>query len=391
MRVLLSWLILAILSACDSTTGPLENTNVQAEQSITDIPVTEDNLQDNNPQCQINAQQIQWQTLATQNCQYLSSYGLFSDPQNPTSAANNGIAYELNSALFSDYASKYRFIFLPQGEQMTLAWPTMSFPIGTVLSKTFAMPTDSQLTGFSNERLLETRLLILREDGWHGLTYQWQGQQAQRLQVGARIAIELNHQDQLLRFDYQIPSEIDCITCHQQFRDGQLASHPIGPKPRLLNRAATTSNNLNQLHYWQQQGYLRPYDKTITIEPMAMLGNNVNLELQARGYLDINCGHCHQANGSGSVSGLRLTFATDPHSHQYGICKQPPGWDGGPLGLDFDIVPANADRSIIPYRMQLTDAKDKMPALGRQVEDTEGVQLIKQWINSLDPSLGNCY
>jgi len=115
-----------------------------------------------------------------------------------------------------------------------------------------------------------------------------------------------------------------------------------------------------------------------------------DLTARAKGYLDVNCAHCHSAKGFASISGLRLGFYIDHTSYQYGICKQPPGWDGGAKGLDYDIVPGNAEHSILLYRQTLSEPKDRMPPIGRNLEHQEGVELIRQWIDSLAPSLGNC-
>jgi hypothetical protein len=57
---------------------------------------------------QINREALQF------NCQKLSDYNLFADPTDPRSGANEGgTRFELTTQLFSDYAQKYRFVFLP--------------------------------------------------------------------------------------------------------------------------------------------------------------------------------------------------------------------------------------------------------------------------------------
>jgi hypothetical protein len=49
----------------------------------------------------------------------LSQYGLFSGDGAAQQPVPGVIPYDLNSALFSDYTSKYRFIKLPPGTQAT--------------------------------------------------------------------------------------------------------------------------------------------------------------------------------------------------------------------------------------------------------------------------------
>jgi hypothetical protein len=61
---------------------------------------------------QINRAALQY------NCQQLSQYNLFANPTDPRSGANEGgTRFELTTQLFSDYAKKYRFVFLPPGQQ----------------------------------------------------------------------------------------------------------------------------------------------------------------------------------------------------------------------------------------------------------------------------------
>ena len=52
----------------------------------------------------------------TADCPNLSDYRLFADATNPLTGPNgNGVIYDLNTSLFSDYANKYRFVYVPEG------------------------------------------------------------------------------------------------------------------------------------------------------------------------------------------------------------------------------------------------------------------------------------
>ena len=68
----------------------------------------------------------------------LSDYGFFEDMQSQL-PSENVLPYTLESALFSDYADKLRFIYIP--ENKTAAYrhnKVFDFPNGTALIKTFA-------------------------------------------------------------------------------------------------------------------------------------------------------------------------------------------------------------------------------------------------------------
>ena len=54
----------------------------------------------------------------------LSQYGLFAGDPAAQQPAEGVIPYDLNSALFSDYAEKFRFVKLPPGHQCHLQRPT---------------------------------------------------------------------------------------------------------------------------------------------------------------------------------------------------------------------------------------------------------------------------
>ena len=71
----------------------------------------------------------------------LSQYGLFAGDPAAQQPADGVIPYDLNSALFSDYAEKFRFIKLPPGTHATYRDDdAFEFPVGTVIAKTFAYP-----------------------------------------------------------------------------------------------------------------------------------------------------------------------------------------------------------------------------------------------------------
>src|SRR4030081_3102584 len=110
--------------------------------------------------------------MAVKIAHTLDVYRLFTDPgaQQP----NAGVTpYALNPPLFSDYAEKPRFLYLPPGTHARYR-PTgaLDLPVGATLIKTFAYPADLRRPG-ETLRLIETRLLIHRRAGWTALTYVW--------------------------------------------------------------------------------------------------------------------------------------------------------------------------------------------------------------------------
>ncbi|QYJ73916.1 SO2930 family diheme c-type cytochrome [Shewanella sp. FJAT-52076] len=377
-------LLLLALTACG---GEGDSTPPTAPPPIVVTPPPATSVCDN------SEGSINRDALMGTNCARLSDYRLFSDSRDPTQAPHApGVAYQLATELFTDYAIKRRFLFLPENTPMVLAGNSVSLPIGTVLVKSFLLPADTSDTNASAARLIETRLLIHRESGWTALPYLWDGDEAYLAETGADVSHSINSANDTLTFTYHVPSRAECKICHQSAQEGLTTIAPIGPKPLLLNKPITVDGEpMNQLTWFASQGLLTGLGELESLPQTFAIGDEQqNLTARVKGYLDVNCAHCHKADGFASVSGLRLGFETDHHSYQYGICKQPPGWDGGERGLSYDIVPGNGDHSILVYRQTLSAAKDRMPPLGRALVHSEAVTQISHWIDLMAPSVGNC-
>lgn len=343
---------------------------------------------------------VQWEKLLTENAQKLSDYKLFRNPCNATDEPSpRGIPYSLSTALFTDYASKYRFVFIPDDTFATYKTDdAFDFPVGTVITKTFSLPQNTELRGFENERQIETRLLIHRASGWVALPYVWNSEQTDAVLDlnGEQISTELTHNDQTYALDYAVPDPQKCKRCHQS--DGIFT--PIGPKARFLNSDYDYKNSReNQLQYWMNTGILQglPSD-TVSIDEIPEFSDSTDvgaippsqLETYAKGWLDVNCGHCHRPEGDASNTNFHayweLDFSTNQNAH--GVCQKPISFGGG--DLSWIIFPGNADKSIVIQRMAATNGRDRMPPLGRDLVHGEGLELIKAWINSL-PDDSNCH
>lgn len=349
--------------------------------------------------CEFSNGCINRQALMNTNADTLSTYNLFVDPTDPTAQPReNGLRYELTTSLFSDYSSKYRFIFVPPGEQV--AWDdqeTFEFPVGTVITKTFSMPADTAFPGPEHETLLETRLLIRRASGWVALPYVWNAERTDAtLRItGATIPVELVHNGAQRNFTYRVPDRNQCATCHAKTTNSVPAISLIGPKARFLNRDITLEGEtVSQLQHWVENGLLVDAPPVLSEVDTVPAYENADAALidgmtdaallrNAKGYLDINCAHCHRPEGGASTSGLFLEFwrdfATSPERH--GVCKRPIAYGGGQLS--YDIVPGDAEASILFYRMGSLAPGHSMPTLGKATLHDEGLALVRAWIDRM--------
>lgn len=328
-----------------------------------------------------NREGINWQALFTLQCEKLSDYNLFADASEPRSGAQvGGIHYQLNSQLFTDYARKYRYVFMQPGKQATFVDnEVLEFPIGSVFVKVFALPKD---TAKAEEEIIEVRLMIRRASGWVGLPYVWdENQQDAYLDLkGKSVPFTLMHDGKEYSNSYTVPSYGSCRNCHQF--NGRMTL--IGPKARLLNRQIMVAGKaINQLQYWQQQGLLSREGFPNALGDVEYAPDwrdaTKTINDRAKSYLDINCAHCHREEGSASLSGLKLEYGRSSIDYQHGVCNSAHGWRGG----GFDIWPGDSDNSSMPLRMTLPGAPDRMPPMGRSLVDLEAVELIKAWIDSM--------
>ncbi|RMG70375.1 MAG: hypothetical protein D6722_08775, partial [Bacteroidetes bacterium] len=141
----------------------------------------------------------------------------------------------------------------------------------------------------------------------------------------------------------------------------------------------------NQLAHWQAEGLLTGLPADPADIPRVAVWDDPQsgtLDERARAWLDINCAHCHRAEGPAKTSGLFLDIhQTDPGV--LGVNKPPVAAGRGSGGLQYDIVPGDPEASILYYRMASTDPGVMMPELGRVGVHEEALTLIHDWITSM--------
>lgn len=356
---------------------------------------------------------VLWLGLALQSCgpgepvfhgedppRRLSEWNLFQLNERELTLNPSSLRVKPANTLFTDYAHKLRTLWVPAGATINVVDNELDYPIGTILSKTFYYPENAtgeflqmEDTGtvesipLANHRLLETRLLIRKQDGWDALPYVWNPEQTEAfLRVaGASLPAVLHTNMGEERFGYFVPNENQCSGCHQTVHpDGSM--HPLGAIARQLNHVMPVGDlgEVTLLQAMQANGWLQALP---TQPPMPAWNDTaIPIEQRARAYLDMNCGHCHNPTGPADTSALLL----DGLSHDgvaMGFCKPPVAAGGGSGGRLFGIVPGRPDDSILLYRMESSNPGTMMPELGRSLLHREGIELVRQWIESLP---GNC-
>ncbi|NEX92376.1 SO2930 family diheme c-type cytochrome [Caulobacter sp. 17J65-9] len=346
---------------------------------------------------------------AKDNPARLSEWGLFKVGGKTLATTDRVVVYDLATPLFSDYAQKLRTVWLPEGATATYdETNTFDFPVGTVISKTFYYPTsgtdrpgDSKVVDkttaqtrqsgakgldLKNVRLVETRILVRRENGWEALPYVWNADQTDAVLARAGESIAMTFADGARKTDfvYQVPNVNQCGGCHvQDFKTRKF--EPIGLKARHLNHSFDgPQGEMNQLTRLQIVNYLKGAPAPDRAPRNAVWNDTREpLEARARAYLDANCSHCHSATGAARTTGLWLR-AGELDPRQLGACKPPVAAGKGTGGHTFDIVPGDPDASIMPFRLASRNAGEMMPEAGRSLVHGEGLALIREWIANMD-------
>jgi uncharacterized repeat protein (TIGR03806 family) len=312
----------------------------------------------------------------------LSDYGFFADvgARRPNARVT---PYALNTPLFSDYAEKFRYLYLPPGARARYrAEGVLDLPVGAALIKTFAYPADFRRPDEA-VRFIETRVLIHKPQGWTAQAYVWNAEQTEAVlkRAGARIDVAfLDAHGKPVTVDYAVPNQNQCKECHQLDK----VISPIGPKARNLNGAyAYAEGSENQLIHWTRLGLLDGAPKPAEAPRTPRWDDPAEpLDGRARAYLDGNCAHCHNPHGVASNSGLFLTLEeTSPVA--IGVGKHPVAAGRGSGDLKDDIVPGHPEDSILAYRMASEEPGVMMPELGRSMTHDEGVALIRAWIAAM--------
>jgi uncharacterized repeat protein (TIGR03806 family) len=320
----------------------------------------------------------------------LSDYNLFRGDLSLLQPAVGVLPYDLNTPLFTDYAEKARFVYVPSGAKAIYRENTaIEFPEGSILVKNFFYWHDARQPA-AGRRLLETRLLIRQRGTWTAHNYRWNEEQTEAYyeKVGGIVPVSwIDVNGKARQVNYRIPSLTDCKGCHQ-LDNGVV--QPIGTKAGNLNKFFVyATGTTNQLIKWTNTGILMasPAPEKAPVMPRWDDPTSGTLENRARAYLDVNCAHCHSNAGPASNSGLWLDYA-EKDLTALGFCKITVAAGPGSGGLLYGIMPGRADQSILLYRMNALKAGVMMPEVGRTVIHQEGVELIRQWIDSLPPE--NC-
>lgn len=332
----------------------------------------------------------------------LSQTGLFASTRDHTPAAGV-IPYNVNSPLWSDGASKYRFLAIPGDGTIDFddveypqpapgAPPGWRFPDGTVLVKTFAIELEKGNP--QSEVRLETRILHHKKmDGpdngygaqvWRGYTYVWNRKQTDAYLLGSdSLDRELVIQDAdapggRRKQTWHFPSRAECTLCHTMS-----AKYVLGVNTLQMNRDfdyhGTVANQISTLNHIGM--FSTPPEQETADLPRLVSPDDpsATLDQRVRSYLHANCAHCHRKWGGGNAEFQLL--APLPLG-ETGTVDVKPGQGTFELNEARLIAPGSPERSLIYHRMKLLGL-GRMPHVASSVRHEEAVKMVEQWIRQL--------
>lgn len=307
----------------------------------------------------------------------LSLTGCF-DANHPDRPLPALIPFEPIAKLWSDNAQKERWLAIPDGTRIVVdADGDFDMPNGTVLVKTFSL--------FGQK--LETRLLVRHPSGtWRGYAYQWDASEADALLLsdedylanGKRLT-GLGDTQQ----DWTIPSRAQCNRCHNAS-----VGFSIGLEIQQLNSLLTYPTTNLEAHQLVTLDALGLFDAAqgvpAAFEDLPRLSAFASadpLTARARSYLHVNCSMCHRGEASSCTGDFR--FQT-PES-EMGVCNIRGGSSSMWTSDARILKPGDPEQSIMPLRMRAPAADDaiRMPPLGTEVLDHQGINMIEAWIRSM--------
>jgi hypothetical protein len=273
---------------------------------------------------------------------------------------------------WSDGAEKTRWIQLPSGSKIDTSDPdNWSFPVGTRLWKEF------KYIGKRVETRFITRFGAGPDDFLYA-AYRWNADETAAVLVpdGGVADVAPIAADPGAPL-HDIPSAGACKSCH-----GGLPAHVLGLS------AIQASHEAGGLSL----AALVVQDR-VTVAPAftdAVPGDPV--EQAALGYLNANCGHCHNDTPTGVtyprfVLRIRVgdTSAAMTHVHATAV-NVLHTWLGAPAEVGrYRVRGGNAEDSELYFRTGVRVPGQQMPPIGTEVPDARGHALLKQWIDRLPP------
>jgi len=296
--------------------------------------------------------------------------------------------FAVRTPLWSDYALKQRFFYLPEGQKIDFAeqgqW---NFPVGTILIKKFLM----DMAGTSPTPI-ETRIMIKKQEfdealpmgGWESYAYKWNEDRTDALLVtdgegenNFILDITAGANGGPRTQNYSIPTRTQCLDCHSSgngvvrgLRTEQLNSSDI-------NTWDSGTPRINQIVSMAEKDlFNNPQDIPANLEGLTVYrsledGEGSDFD-KLKSYLSVHCASCH-FDGSPQFCDLAnndFSFGAFTLDTLEGV--------GAPVA----IIPGDSANSPLHQAIDL-DNGGRMPLIGTTITDPTFREFLRNYIDSL--------
>jgi hypothetical protein len=306
---------------------------------------------------------------------FLSETGLYSnvakltiDPRNRT--------FSPQYPLWSDGATKRRWVRLPEGSQINVAnLEKWELPVGTKFWKEFSF----------NGRKVETRFLWQTRKGhWVFASYAWN-----EAQTNAELASEsgiANIADIGDGKRHSIPSVSDCRACHDSSRTETLGFNALqlstDRDPNALH-AEPLAGEMLTVKTLVDENLITPRRTELVTNPPRIAADSA-VTRASLGYLSTNCGSCHNRESSIASLGLDLRQTANALECSAAIAtmiNKRGHWVVPDEQEESRIVnPGRPESSALVRRIKSRRPISQMPPIGTVVVDRAAVDLLTSWV-----------
>ena len=300
-------------------------------------------------------------------------------------APESGVTpYSLNTPLFSDYAIKRRTVWMPSGVSATYdATGVFTFPDGTVFTKSFGFPDDLRKVQ-PTITWVETRVVWKTAGVWQGITYTWDSAQKTATANPGGGVVPLSFIDANGNpVSPGLPGAFfPAVRPVPQQQRGLCAHRPQGPEPQSR----------------------QPVPKRQYPEPARLLerqgpphGSTRPLGRPQAGRVEVTRAPGRWSSARGPTWKATAPIATARRAKRTRRDSSSRRWRPTPsvtasasirwpraLAVAVGpstMLPGDPSQSIIPCRLESTEPSIAMPQIGRSVVDTQGLQLVTDWIS----------
>jgi putative heme-binding domain-containing protein len=318
----------------------------------------------------------------------LRQTGLFASIQ-PLLPAPGTIVYRIAAPMWNDHAIAEWLLAIPgngviqtSGGVGNIAGETWAFPTNTVLARTLSLELEAGHP--ASLRRIETQLLHWDGQAWNPYSYQWRSDQSDADLVGnagTNVTFFVNDPSApggKRSTPWRFMTRAECLRCHNAWAGEALTLNWL-----QLGSPDAEESQISQLVALDA---LRLRNAPGTVEPLAYpYDDSFTIAERARSWLHVNCSACHRLGAGGAVS-LHLNYEKR--------LAETRAVDVKPARGDFSlteariIAPGDPYRSTLFYRIN-TGGAGRMPHIGSRLPDPDGINVVRDWIQSLVPLTNN--